>query len=85
MKNLLIVLTICFSLCCVCGCITTGKGEFPLPQKPQTQKVNFEQVDNGYFLTNEEAKKLADNVDELKAYIEKLELLVDAMNKHYGK
>ena len=46
------------------------------------RKVRFEEVDNGLFLSTKESKKLADNIDELKAYIEKLEILIKHMENH---
>lgn len=55
-----------------------------MPSPPQTKPVYFQQVEDGYFLGKNEAKKLADNTDELKAYIEKMEILVKEMKKHYG-
>ena len=35
-------------------------------------------------MTANDAKKMADNVDELKVYIEKLEILVREMAKYYN-
>ena len=76
------VLTICFSIFLV-GCSTfrgTGKWEYPVA--PSLEKVHFESTENGFLITNDDAKKLANNVDELKAHIKKLEALIEAMKKH---
>lgn len=80
-KTWIIASIICFSLS---GCITTPSKEWLMPSPPQTKPVYFQQVEDGYFLGKNEAKKLADNTDELKAYIEKMEILVKEMKKHYG-
>jgi len=39
---------------------------------------------DGYYMDRETAKNLADNIDSLKAYVEKLELLVGKMAEYYG-
>ena len=76
------VLTICFSVLFT-GCIILGKGNrWERPQSPKLSSVSFEEVENGFFLSAEEASKLANNTDELKAYIKKLEALVETMKKH---
>jgi hypothetical protein len=84
MKNLKIALIICFSLCFCGGCISfRSKVEWPMPQKPELQDVKFVPVENGYIITEEDGLKLANNVDEMKAYIEKLEFLIEKMKKYY--
>jgi len=80
---------ICFSvLLSGCyGCSTfypTLKEQWTLPPKPKTEKVKIDKINNGFYLTANDAKKMADNVDELKAYIEKLEILVREMAKYYN-
>lgn len=81
------VLVVCSS-CILSGCgtfdaITPTRMAWPLPDKPETKHVVFVKTDTGYSLTPEEAKKLADNIDEMKAYIQKLETLVDGMKRYY--
>ena len=79
------VLTICFSILLV-GCVSTRSSfQWERPSPPVTHAVEFQERDDGYFLTVEEAKKLADNIDELKAYIEKLEALIEEMEEYYEK
>jgi hypothetical protein len=80
-------LAICFS-CILSGCgtirsITPNKMVWPVPDKPKTQRVIFIKADNGYTLTVEEARRLTDNITELKAYIQKLEALIDGMKSYY--
>lgn len=58
---------------------------WPVPVKPKTQRVIFIKTDNGYTLTVEEAKRLADNIAELKVYIQKLEALIDGMKSYYDR
>ena len=78
--TLKIVSIICFSLL-LCSCQTLDHGnKFPLPEKPYTEKVEFQEVEGGYFISEEDGRKLANNIDELKAYVEKLEILVDHIN-----
>jgi hypothetical protein len=71
------------------GCITFGdkpnKVEWNYPEKPVTKKIEFKKIEGGFLITEKDAKQLADNVDELKAYNKKLEALVKKMEKHYGK
>ena len=65
--------------------ITPNKMVWPVPVKPKTQRVIFIKTDNGYTLTVEEAKRLADNIAELKVYIQKLEALIDGMKSYYDR
>jgi hypothetical protein len=79
------VLIICSSLL-MAGCVNlSGKSSisWTLPPEPQTDSINFKSQDGGYFLTELEAVKLADNIDEIKAYNEKLEVLIREMVKYY--
>ena len=65
-------------------------GKWVSPEKPTMspvvvvpiQEANIE--DNGFYLDRESANNLATNVEELKAYVEKLELKIKKMNKYYG-
>ena len=89
------VLKICFNLIflfALTGCITFKKdGEkWPLPSEAEIKPVkisSIKEVDikqDGYYLEREDAINLADNIDELKAYTEKLEILIRTMKKFYG-
>lgn len=68
-----------------------GKEKWPMPSKFEVKPVvatpiEEVQIDDadGFYISNEHAANLVDNIDELKAYIEKLELLVKKMKKYYG-
>ena len=63
-----------------CSTLNSNK-DYPLPEKPVLVKVKFIPTSNGHYLTKEEATNLANNIDELKAYIEKLETLIEKMQK----
>ena len=86
MKNVSII---CFSFVCVflVGCSTYqyGGGTWPTPKPPVTKHVVLKTLpdDGGFSMDNQNAENLVDNVDELKAYIKKLEVLVEAMKKYY--
>ncbi len=77
-------------MCAFSGCITVDKKCWTVPEKPDLKKVEFIPINNanieknGYYLSYTNAMMLANNVDELKAYIEKLEVLTDMIIKHYG-
>lgn len=77
-----IVLIICFSIF-LSGCSNLGRNTgWKYPNKPKLQKVEFEPVNNGFFITSKNATNLVNNIDELKVYIEKLEELVKVMEKN---
>jgi hypothetical protein len=85
-----IVLTVISSLFLFTGCISFGDKDpanidWAYPDKPNTEKVDFEKVLDGYFLNKEEMEKLTKNVEELKAYSLKLEKLIERMKEHYEK
>jgi hypothetical protein len=73
------------------GCIITrGDDNWALPPKPETKLVTVIPVseavvkNNGFYMERQDAQNLADNVAELKAYTEKMEVLVKSMKKYYG-
>ena len=73
------------------GCSTfRNKNEWPSPTKPLIKKVEIIPIKDanieadGFYMDREDANDLADNVDEIKAYTKKLELLVKSMKKYYG-
>jgi hypothetical protein len=63
--------------------------EWPTPTYPNLKEVKILTIseantnNSGYYLDAVSATNLVDNVSELKAYIEKLELLVKEMEKYY--
>ena len=89
------VLRIYFSLVVfllLTGCATfRGDGEkWIIPSKPEMKPVEVVPIKevqieyDGFYLTREHATNLVDNVDELKAYIEKLKMLIKKMEEYYG-
>ena len=93
--TLISVLKICFSLLLVfmMGCSTTvggSKNTWRLPLKPNLKSCNIvsiretNNVSDGYYLSVDNASNLVDNIDELKSYIKKLEILVNKISKYYG-
>ena len=89
MKKLKPALTICFSIIlgfALVGCITTVNStgrEWEVPPTPITIPVKFEPMSGGFFLSNQDSTNLANNVDILKAHIEKLELMINTMESYY--
>ena len=92
-RTLKSALTICSNVCLfifllLCsGCLTifgpSTKEEWPLPDKPSFKQVHYETVENGILLSEKDASILVDNIDELKAYVLKLEALIEEMKKYY--
>ena len=62
----------------------TVASAFPMPPKPRLYHVEFMPQQGGYFLSSSNANLLIRNVDELKAYGEKLEVVIKAMNEYYN-
>ena len=94
MKNVLIICLISL-FCSGCSILFPKKMEWPMPEKPEISNVQFHPIQeinpiegfnpvDGFYLTRGDAKILADNIDELKAYIKKMEVLVEKMKKYYG-
>ena len=91
MKILKTVLIICFSLLVVgCSTFKGGNEKWPLPEKPKTlsvQVIPLEELNvdiEGFYMEREDAENLATNVEELKAYTKKMEILIKKMKKYYG-
>ena len=91
MRISIIALTICFSIVCGCSALRgSSKPVWPLPPHPGFTKVDFIPVgeikkpDSGYYISRDDAVSLADNVDELKAYMLKLEVLLKQISDTYG-
>lgn len=76
------------------GCLTSQfKGEtWPFPPAPNLKEVSIvpikevdmDNIDGGSYLSNEDALNLTDNIDEIKAYVEKLESLINKMKDYYN-
>jgi PBP1b-binding outer membrane lipoprotein LpoB len=73
------------------GCSTLSpKEEWLTPPYPQMKDVKFvlsDEVKNptdGFYIDSKSAVNLANNIDELKAYSKKLEVLVAEMKKYYN-
>ena len=84
-KKLLILFL--FLLTSITGCktIQPSSSEWLMPVKPCSYPVKFEQKDEGLFINKQSSINLLKNIEELDAYIEKLELLVKEMKKYYGE
>jgi hypothetical protein len=60
-----------------------------MPEKPEMKSVGFFPIEqptvfsNGFYITQSEATNLADNIEGLKAYIKKLEALIEKMEDYY--
>jgi len=94
LKNLKIlknVLGIFFSILCF-GCINTNvvKEKWPIPQKPKLLPVEIVSIidvipnNDGFYMNKDQAKILVDNIDLLKSYNQKLELLITTLSKYYN-
>ena len=78
-----IVLTICLSSLLM-GCFTAGQTIWYIPPKPKIVPVAFVQQKGGFFIETTNAVSLANNIDEMKAYERKMDLLIKAMAKAYN-
>jgi len=78
----------------VTGCWHTNTGEiiFPsnyvakawiVPEKPEKYPVEFKKLDNGTYIDKQSTINLLKNIEEMKAYEEKLIVLIDEMKKYY--
>ena len=75
------------------GCISVpsqyGGEEWPMPSQPISKTHVITPVakaiieDDGFYISRENAGNLVDNINELKAYIEKLEVLIKEMKDYY--
>jgi len=93
-KDLKICSSIILFMLAGCSTINTNNTNttkyWTVPSKPNLKHVEIICVDkakieqDGYYLSYTNAIYLTDNIDELKAYIQKLEVLSDMIIKHYG-
>lgn len=74
-----------------CSCsnlLNQSNSEWDLPEKPLMKLVSIDPIKyaivekNGFYIKHDEAENLAYNIEELKAYIEKLEALIKKMQNH---
>jgi len=87
-----IVSIICLSLSAVflLGCSTFSgyKGSWSVPAKPQIAPIQWgtmtQDTNTFYFLSKDQALQLVNNIDEMKAYMEKMTLLVGKMAEFYN-
>jgi len=81
-----IALIICLSsqlMGCFTNQLISTQATFTIPSKPKLAPVSFVHQNNGFFMGEQSAANLANNIDEMKAYQQKLELLVNTMAKFY--
>jgi len=74
-----IVLIICLNSLFLVSCSTQKTEQWPIPQKPETYPVYFEKTANGFYISNQSATNLALNIENLNAYIKKLEILINTI------
>lgn len=79
---------IAFSLLMVSCVHFNGKPsrDWPEPSKPNKFPVEFVTVNiptNGLFISEENSRNLAKNIDELDGYIAKLEAMIKEMKAYY--
>jgi len=72
-------------LCSSCASSREVISDWPIPTPASSLPVDFKLVNGGYFITAEHATNIATNVEEQKAYTEKLRVLIDHILKHYEK
>ena len=69
------------------GCRTTNpllNANWPMPDTPEKYPVQFVQKDKGLYLNEQSSVNLLKNIEELDAYVAKLEALVKEMKDYYG-
>jgi len=70
------------------ACSSLGINNTPkwqTPKRPKSVKVKWEPMgsENGVYLSEKESCKLADNIEDLNAYIQKLEALITTIEEYY--
>lgn len=85
-----LVIFVIFLLLTGCATFRSNGEKWTIPSEPEMKSVEVVPVKevqieyDGFYLTREHATNLVNNIDELKAYIEKLKLLIKKMEKYYG-
>ncbi len=82
-KIVLFILLVIFINGCV-GVKYRSKKTWNVPQKPKVLPVNFEELNDGLYIDFNSSSNLIYNINEMDAYIEKLEFLLKEMKKYYG-
>ena len=79
------ILTICFSAFLFVGCSHTNPTDraWIEPDKPVLGQPNFVKEGDRLYLSSEDAVILRNNLIEMKAYQEKLEILIKEMKDYY--
>lgn len=88
-KNIFYVLLVS-ALLTSTGCVSFFGGndkEWNKPEKPELEEVEFKNItltngENVVYMELGDAKNLLKNINSLEAYIEKLELLINKMEKN---
>jgi len=93
MKDFRIILQI-IPILLLIGCSTTKEEfipvvpthrEWPQPRKPEKRPVKFESQGEGLYLDPLSSSNLLFNIDELDIYIDKMENLVEEMQRYYNR
>ena len=67
-----------------CSSLSEPKEPWPMPKKPALLPVKISPVGSGYFMSQVSASNMTYNIEELRYYIKKLELLLEGIAKqHY--
>ena len=92
MKRVMIFLLIVLISCFSCSNLQVKQFKIPTPPKPVYEKVEWEKVDSdsyqlseGLFIKYNEYRKLERNIIEMRAYIEKLEKIIEIYNEDNKK
>ena len=91
LKSVLIIFSSLILLGCSNSYLKIGDEKWPLPSKPETLPVHIQPISqtktnsDGFYMSFEDADNLSKNIIELKAYIEKLELLIREIETYYNK
>ena len=78
------------SLLVGCSSFSSNKEVWPLPQKPNLMTIQFVPMPdigintNGYYLSEVNAQNLLTNIQEMKYYELKLQLLLDNLRSVYN-
>ena len=88
------VLTICFSIILIiltgCSTTNTNKHVWVVPHQPIFKPVTIVPMSdvgiytNGYYMTTENGINLANNVEDIKTYLKKIDIMIKTMSKYYG-
>lgn len=79
------IITILLIVFILNGCKTFNPAkDWPDPKLPTLNKVEFKTVDQGLYLDYNNSQNLLKNMNELDAYIEKMQVLVKEMKQYYG-